>query len=682
MNSFSTYIEPLLSWLQVHPHWALFFTFIISFAESLAIVGSIIPGSLTMTAIGILAGSGVMRVDLTLIAATMGAIAGDSSSYLIGYTFSDRLVNFWPFSRYPNLLSYGKEYFGKHGGKSVLVGRFVGPLRSIIPVIAGMMRMSQWRFFLANFFSAIAWAFLYVLPGVLIGAASSELSPESAARLFVVVLFFIGVIWLLSVIIKWLLIRINLVLKVNLHDFWSWSGRHPYLANLFKKLTPENETCYYQTAGLVLAFILCLIFFLLLLLYVITCTPSSLNLSIHLFLQSLRTAPLDATFICLLSITNSINIIVLAMIIFIIAWLKQNKRQAIYWLSLNLSTSALLLLLSLIITSPLPEGLLFTKPGNSFPAWELSFATVQYITLVFYAHYIGKSTITRIFTSFAVILLIINGFASVYLGDYWVTDVLAAYFLGLVMSISHWLFYRRHNHDKEYGSGFISVIVLTLIVSTISSIGFFFDQEMKNHQPYNAQYVFTDDAWWLQKKPILPIYRTNRIGRPTAFFNLQYAGSLNHLETELSQHGWHKDNDSLFYLLLKRMNKNSTATMPLMAQLYLNRKPVLIMTYKPLNDRPMQILRVWRSNYHLKDFKQPIWLGSIETHLPSKVTGHNHGQSTLGNSSVDYLSSALGKFPQRRISFRNLKRQHFKIVNAPILLIIKEIPDRLPTADR
>lgn len=148
MHLFTDYIQPLTIWLHNHPQWALLITFIVALAESLAIVGSIIPGSVTMTAIGILAGSGVMRIDLTLIAAALGAIAGDGASYLLGYVFSDRLTNIWPFSRYPSWLSYGKDYFARHGGKSVVIGRFVGPLRSIIPVIAGMMHMNHWRFLL------------------------------------------------------------------------------------------------------------------------------------------------------------------------------------------------------------------------------------------------------------------------------------------------------------------------------------------------------------------------------------------------------------------------------------------------------------------------------------------------------------------------------------------------------
>lgn len=202
MHLFTDYIEPLTAWLNANPNWAFLITFLVSCSESLAIIGSLIPGSLTMTAIGILAGSGVLDIGSTFFAATAGAIAGDTISYAIGFKFSDQLVDMWPFSRYPHWLSYGKDYFTRHGGKSVLIGRFFGPLRSIIPVIAGIMRMNQWHFLLANVLSAIGWSILYVGPGIFIGAASYELSAEHARLLFMAVLVILGLIWIVTQAMK------------------------------------------------------------------------------------------------------------------------------------------------------------------------------------------------------------------------------------------------------------------------------------------------------------------------------------------------------------------------------------------------------------------------------------------------------------------------------------------------
>ncbi|KTC86773.1 VTT domain-containing protein [Legionella brunensis] len=674
MHFFADYIQPLTIWLHAHPHWALLITFLISFTESLAIIGSIIPGSVTMTAVGILAGSGVMRIDLTLLAATLGAIAGDSASYMLGYTFSEKLVNIWPFSRYPNWLLYGKEYFSRHGGKSVLVGRFVGPLRSIIPVIAGMMRMSQWRFFIANTLSAIGWAILYVFPGVLLGAASSELSRESATRLFIAVLLLLAGIWLLSVGLKWLFIRLNRLLRSGLHSFWSWSRDYPKLAKIYKLLTPAEELNYYPTAALVILFILStLLFWILAGLVFQEIWIDDVNQPAHLFLQSLRTHSFDTFFIIASQIISPFTLFSVIIIIALIALYYRDWRSLAYWLSLCLSCTLILLFVHWAIDSPRPQGLLENKTNNSFPIIGLTYATALFGALMFFINAYEATLINRFVKIIFSCALFLAGLAPLYLGDNWLTDSLGAYLCGFSLCSFHWLFYRRYKANIEcttYGPLAILVIII-LISGMVGSLTY--RQALRNHQPYLAQYVFTEELWWNQQKPLLPVYRTNRIGSYISAFNIQYVGSISSLEKALTAFGWKKFNDSLFNSLLTRMSGQPSAQdLPLMSQLYLNRKPVLMMTYQPKDGNPVQILRIWRSNYHLQHYRQPIWLGSVH---PRKLPRPHELQNAVINNanlpiSLFYISSALSQFPQRQTPL--LISLKLPIQVEPVLLLVRE----------
>src|SRR5690349_9726034 len=97
-------INPILQWLNAHPNLAGLGTFIISAAESVAIIGTIVPGSVMMTAIGTLAGAGVIPLWSTIVWAILGAIVGDGISYWIGRSFKDRLHDVWPFRTRPQLL--------------------------------------------------------------------------------------------------------------------------------------------------------------------------------------------------------------------------------------------------------------------------------------------------------------------------------------------------------------------------------------------------------------------------------------------------------------------------------------------------------------------------------------------------------------------------------------------------
>lgn len=714
MSLFAEYIYPLTEWVKAHPNWALLVTFFISFAESVAIIGSIIPGSVTMTAIGILAGSGLMRIDLTIVAAALGAVAGDSSSYLIGYTFHDRICSFWPFSSYPQWLTYGKDYFTKHGGKSVLIGRFIGPLRSIIPVIAGMVQMEQWRFFLANFISAIGWAMLYVAPGIFIGAASTELPPESATRLFLLILVILASIWLLSLLIKWLFIKLNHLLLLLLENFWGWSARRIYLAKILKLLTPLNETNHHLTATYILLLVLTTLLFSLLIIVIISNhNLTSLNDSVFLFLQSLRTPIFYSLFIAINQTLMPITLILFGGGIGLIIIYYRDWRAFFYWLGLFLICTIILLLINTAINYPRPTGLLKIQGGNSFPNLALGYSTALITALIFWLQSSFRSPLTpkthalnlqasaiwpnnncgQIFYFIAttriinfccftlLVILLLQGFSSLYIGDNWFTDNIGAYLCGFNISLLLWLFYRRqvnYYHNKNLLS--VALLFLLLFATIFSSI-LYYKQSWYNHQQYLAEYEIKEELWWQPQRPILPIYRYNRIGRARNFFNIQYVGSLQKLEQTLITAGWQKQNNNFLSILLSRMSwKQTGSSMSLISPLYLNRKPAIIMSYQPHRGNLNQILNIWQSNYYLKNFHQQIWIGTIQ---PQKSLAFNPFSRRLKNQkfssqSINLLSAALPKFSQLRISLPTTVTKELAITVVPVILLIKERAKRIP----
>lgn len=153
------------TWIIANPHWAGLAVFTISMCESLAVIGLFIPGIVAMSIIGGLVSANILMIVPTLLWAIAGAIVGDGVSYYIGRRFKEHLPNYWPFSRFPQWLERGKKFFIHHGTKSIIIGRFVGPVRPFIPVVAGMMSMRPRTFLIANVFSAIIWAPIYMLPG-------------------------------------------------------------------------------------------------------------------------------------------------------------------------------------------------------------------------------------------------------------------------------------------------------------------------------------------------------------------------------------------------------------------------------------------------------------------------------------------------------------------------------------
>ena len=158
-------LEVMETWILANPTWAGVAVFSISLSESLAVVGLFIPGLLAMGVIGGLVSAGVLEIIPTLLWAIGGAIVGDGISYYLGRHFKHHLPYYWPFRRFPKWLDRGKDFFLRHGGKSIIICPFFGPVRPFIPVVAGMMAMTPKQFLFANILSAIIWAPIYMLPG-------------------------------------------------------------------------------------------------------------------------------------------------------------------------------------------------------------------------------------------------------------------------------------------------------------------------------------------------------------------------------------------------------------------------------------------------------------------------------------------------------------------------------------
>ncbi|WP_346798604.1 bifunctional DedA family/phosphatase PAP2 family protein [Halomonas sp. Bachu 37] len=161
--------------LTPSPWLLLLLILLISLVESLALVGLLVPGVVLITAAGSLAGHQDVAIPAVLSAAFVGAVLGDGISFSLGYSQRERVMQRWPLSQHPEWLARGARFFKRYGTLSVFFGRFVGPVRPIIPLVAGMLHMSPRTFAWANIVSAALWAPAYVLPGYLLGRSWQKL---------------------------------------------------------------------------------------------------------------------------------------------------------------------------------------------------------------------------------------------------------------------------------------------------------------------------------------------------------------------------------------------------------------------------------------------------------------------------------------------------------------------------
>ena len=163
---FAEYTNLVLDFVRQHPNWAALIVFVLAFGESLAFVSLILPFWAMLVGIGSVIGAANPLLFWTIVsAAAIGAALGDWLSYWLGYHYHAQIQQMWPLNKYPKLIENGHRFFERFGVWAVVLGRFSGPLRASIPIVAGITEMPWLRFQIANWGSAFLWAGVLLSPG-------------------------------------------------------------------------------------------------------------------------------------------------------------------------------------------------------------------------------------------------------------------------------------------------------------------------------------------------------------------------------------------------------------------------------------------------------------------------------------------------------------------------------------
>jgi membrane-associated protein len=144
--------------------------FAIVFAETGLLIGFFLPGDSLLFTIGVVAGAG--QLDIVLINAILivAAIVGDATGYFLGRQAGPRVFD-RPDSRFfkKEHLVRTRQFYDKHGGKTIIYARFVPIVRTFAPFVAGVAGMSYSRFLAFNIFGGIGWVVLMTMAGYYLG---------------------------------------------------------------------------------------------------------------------------------------------------------------------------------------------------------------------------------------------------------------------------------------------------------------------------------------------------------------------------------------------------------------------------------------------------------------------------------------------------------------------------------
>lgn len=159
------FVDAVARFLVTHRGWAGPTIGALVFLESLAVVGLVVPATTIVIMTGGFLASGLIDPGPVMFWAVAGAVAGDWVSYAVGYRIGPGAYRRWPLNRQRRSVAKARLFFHRYGFISVFFGRFIGPLRATVPLVAGVMQMNRKTFQAANIASALLWVLMLLAPG-------------------------------------------------------------------------------------------------------------------------------------------------------------------------------------------------------------------------------------------------------------------------------------------------------------------------------------------------------------------------------------------------------------------------------------------------------------------------------------------------------------------------------------
>ncbi len=613
-------LNQLLDWVSTHTLWAGIAVFLVAFSESVAIIGLLVPGVMMMFGFGALIATGALAFWPVFWFAVGGAVAGDGLSFWLGRHYQGQLREIWPFRSHPRSLLLGIDFFQKYGGKSVAIGRFFGPVRAVIPLVAGMLGMGPWRFLAANLLSALVWAPAYLLPGIVFGA-SLELAAEVAFRLVAILLLAAGLIWFSFALARLLFRLLQPHATRLIRGIMQWGSRYPRLSDVVNALgDPEHPEA--RGLGMLATFLLLgtLLFGLLaaaVLEGTVFTQPDHLLFNA---LQSIRNPWSDDLLIQITHLADSTTILLVGLAVGLFLLRERHHRALYHWLAAIAFGLFSPILLKYALQIPRPYVVEGLGPW-AFPSAHVLRATVTY---GFLAILIARALPLKqrwLPYSLTTVLVAAVAFSRLYLGVHWLSDVLGSLLLGLAWISGLGLAYYRHTEGETHWAKLGASALLALLIS-ISAINLLSEgAEAERYHPQQQVQLLSRNDWQAGKTTWLPEYREDTQERSNHPLHLQYAGDPARLAEQLKSQGWRPTQMLGWHNLLHLLSPSlPLQALPVLPQVH-DGKHEGFSLVKDLTPDSRLVLRLWSTPVYLEPEGDQLWIGNVAKQSKTTLLG-------------------------------------------------------------
>lgn len=611
------FLNQILNFIAENPSIAGMVCFAAAMGEALFIIGLVVPSTVVLVGAGTLIGLGKLDPVSIFIWTTLGATAGDAISYWFGYFYKDKIKSVWPLSRYSHLVVRGEEYFKKHGGKSVFIGRFVPGVKSVVPGIAGMVGMDAWRFTVVNFTSAIAWTAAHIGPGIIAGSALDALG-QISTRLALVVGALCVIVFLAVMLGRWLILII-MPLFPGVHSaLHGWFARRnnrvsQWIAETFDPAHPRS-------AGMIASAIVLLISLPTFFWFIGEISPGEpmvrADVAILNLFESLRTPAGDTFMIAVTTLGDGVVVTAITLVVALYLLSRKAWRRATGFLVAMAATAVFVPVIKLMLHRSRPIELYSGADAFSFPSGHATLNAVLFgICAVLIAHDRSRWTKAGVFTVTA-IYVITMGFSRIYLGAHWMSDVLGGLLFGIAM-VSAFGFVFGPIRNEKVGR----VTLAALVIGTLAVVGTWHavrshDSAIEAYAPRVNTEILAAADWLESRWQTLPERRIELNGDDEEPLVIQFAGSLDRFAEITSAQGWQRPPQwSLSSASGFVEGQTSPDSLPILPRSQNGRQPDLVLIQKDPDDvkAGRWVMRLWPSEYRILNggALETLYLGSV-----------------------------------------------------------------------
>ena len=523
----------------------------------------------------------------------------------------------------------------------MFLGRFLGPIRAIVPVVAGMSGMPARQFYVVNVLSAFAWAAAHMLPGVLFGA-SLQLAGAVSSRLVVLLILVAGVVWALGWLVRLAHAHAGSFAQRQRDRMVAWAHAKPgplprVVLSLFDPARPESPALLIGAVLLLAGAWL----FLGILQDVVSNDPLvQIDHAVFAALQTWRAGWADDVMVAATELGSAgVAVPVIAAVSGLLA-VKRCWRTLAYWLTAVGFAQVLVWTLKMAVGRARPTELYTGFEQFAFPSGHVASGIVLHGFLAFLIAR-GKSAKVRMAVTLFVALAILRvSLSRLCLGLHWLSDVLGSLSLGTAWVALLSISYTQHVRNERLSTAASSITALgSLVVVGASYVSAHHKADVAWYAPRATTSAVALANWQSQGWQHLPAHRTEIGGDAEAPMSVQWAASSDQIAAALVNGGWRAPAPwASSAALLWRLPSAAIGQLPVLPKFHLGEPPQLTFE-KVLDDQRRFVIRLWSTTHEVDTGtgqRRPLWNAMVSLERQQ----HPAGMITLANTDTDFDAPA------------------------------------------